>query len=1338
MTVHFNAVCDRFSPFDTEFSIAEAKELKDIKLSAACSLHAASGSTSSSTSSLRRRRLVEITEEEEEEERERKRQSVVKEEERPKSPTASEPPVKLDADLARSPDASRFASQNDPPHFMGVPRPSSPAKSFDETSRRMSSQSSRTELYLTTSHSYKPRVKLGPRPSADPAGRPRSSAGNATHRPVATVPAGLKSASRGSKKGSSRSQSQDEEAQEPPIQEQVEESLLPMETTEIEAKPSDAEPAQPPASSEPQASVTPAYVPKVNMPTVAPAPTKQNIMTPEKARLLKAMKLREKKKLLSLQPNLEVPEADLPSAPSTPGLPDEKEDAETAENATRAEETVDEGEGLHEDLLSPSNIDSGIDVGTDHASVDTRVDSPPASPLATSEIGDSTQASSLSDSTDETVVKDEHPDLDVEEDGTDASKAASPTPSEILLPKVFTAGTAPEFPDRQSQATITVADKDANLGEESSPVVLEEKMDQEPATLDASVEQVVPEASPHPALAEVLVSASVPGKHSSGATPTETVEAPPLASNTPGVKPDADLAQEKAPSPQFRIPLSKFSTQETKSVATQTIPPIVAQTPNVDSWRVGNSAPPVPEKDSDAGTGDAAGDAAGIEPKRRMVPGPIRTDLDGPDNDKRRSIISILDNDGFMDELQSATVQQATPIAVSKSPLTPFSPDQTSKAPGSGPDGSAPRFLRTVSNPVRNSFLAPGESSAPPARSASSGAAYLQKISQPTSPDVRPKSSSKLGSSISQRIKALEKLSGSAPGVEVSHAAPKERPASTFFAVRKTGTREPSRSPSVIDRAGSVTGGASPSPPGSRESSPEALKVMGRGRSGSLVNRLSMFEGGMPPRGRPESVQVRARIIRDPNQPFPRGPEPKGESGEYAPLDLKQSPLVVDVHNRVDSRSPARPPSVISVRTLERDIATQAKQSLLERRLSKRSQDGERDKTDTSDDFRPRRRSSLSFVKDFIKDRTESIIGAKSPSMDNLGNQASPAISRPPSRSSIHQSGSLARRLSISSRRSSIDQNSPAIPAVVLPAPRSADGAVESELDARSINSALDKKSGSISSGPSSPNQTKGSRATRFMRRLSNSLGTSRKTAPPSISPTVTEENAAEVEAASRGSTATGSASHSQPSIVAFMGDVNVQFPDNLLWKRRSICLDSQGFLILSAVQGSAMMPPAAPGKDRHGAMVKRYHMTDFKPPYAPDVELQELPNSVVLDLVDGSGLQIACEDRAGQMSILRSTLNHVCPNEREFSEANEPRSSRGSSPHAHQLRTLIIFPFLHLPRSTADLVLPATDFRPTVWQPHISLLGLRPSFSAPPFFSPSGLYSLYMTPTLFIRRPGH
>src|SRR5450432_941071 len=76
VTVHFNAVTEKFSPYDTLFPIISSKELKDSTLSAACSLHTASGSTSSSTSSLRKRRLMEIAEDENED----KRQSILAEE----------------------------------------------------------------------------------------------------------------------------------------------------------------------------------------------------------------------------------------------------------------------------------------------------------------------------------------------------------------------------------------------------------------------------------------------------------------------------------------------------------------------------------------------------------------------------------------------------------------------------------------------------------------------------------------------------------------------------------------------------------------------------------------------------------------------------------------------------------------------------------------------------------------------------------------------------------------------------------------------------------------------------------------------------------------------------------------------------------------------------------------------------------------------------------------------------------------------------------------------------------------------------------------------------------
>ncbi|KAL2024685.1 hypothetical protein VTK56DRAFT_6886 [Thermocarpiscus australiensis] len=1265
VTVHFDAVCDRFSPYDTTFSITDSKELKDSKLSAACSLHAASGSTSSSTSSLRRRRLMEIAEEEEEEERERKRQSLVKEEKPPQSSAerqildgapAAEPPVKLDADLAKSPEASRFSNELDPPHFTGVPRPSSPAKSFDEASRRTSSQSSRQNLYPTVSYPYlKPRVKLAPRPSADLNGRPRSSAGSAAHRPVSTVPAGLKSLSKGSKKG--RVPDQDGEGPESPIKEEAEDPFLLATAADSDAKPVDNELDRPHTSSGVHAAATSTPAVQINTPALAPPQSKQSGITPEKARLLKAMKLREKKKMMSLQPALDLPAVDVSSEPSTPGLPDESRNVETPADVAPVEDAPNGSDAQHEDRRAIVGADSAIetDVGTDHASVETRTDSHPASPLAASDVGDSTLASSLSESTDETVLaKNESSDPadEVGEGGQVAAMAQGATSwSEGPVDGKGHGRCDGQSEERIAAVNETGGDKEVHRAELQGKV--EERGS---ATLSASDKNEATQPLLSSASSEVQPPSGAPENETIDAAPAGTVTETRPASNAPeGKKTENDPAEaESAPPAPIRIPLSKFSTQEARSPAgasKQSIPSIVAHTPDVESWRVAAVAPPVPEKDNDLEAGESAGNAA-IESgllRRRLPLDPIRTDLDGQENDKRRSVISILSNDGLMDELQSATVQQATPITVSKSPINPVFPADPSfkRAPGGSEVGAAaPRFLRTSSNPVPRPLSVPGDAFVSTARSVSSGSAYLQKNSQPQAPaDLRPKSA-KLGSSISQRIKALEKLSGSANAGDMT---PKERPATTFFAVRKAATRETSRPPSVVDRANSLTSKPTSSPPPeSRDSSPEASRVVRRDRSGSLVNRLSMFEGGMPPRGRPESIQVTARIVRDPNQPFPKVPETKAGSTEYAPLDLKQSPLLVNVQNRAPSQSPVRPPNAPSARPEQEMPPPQNKLSLLERRLSKgnRSQSPKKEESkEGGDGRRPRRRSSLSVVKDFIKDRTESLIGAKSPSTDNHGlpvpsasttNLASPAVptpsrssSRPPS---VHQNASLTRRLSISSRRSSIEQNSPAGFASGAAAPsraRTPDAGAESETEVKSSGSGEKKP-------PTSPNQSKGSRASRFMRRLSSSLVTSRKNTAPSISPTVAEENAAEVEAASRGSTATSVAAHTQPSIVAFMGDVNVQFPDNLLWKRRSICLDSQGFLILSSLQGTAMLPIAAPGKDgRQGPMVKRYHMSDFKPPYAPDVELQELPNSVVLDFVDGSGLQIACEDRAGQMNIL-------------------------------------------------------------------------------------------------------
>ena len=175
--------------------------------------------------------------------------------------------------------------------------------------------------------------------------------------------------------------------------------------------------------------------------------------------------------------------------------------------------------------------------------------------------------------------------------------------------------------------------------------------------------------------------------------------------------------------------------------------------------------------------------------------------------------------------------------------------------------------------------------------------------------------------------------------------------------------------------------------------------------------------------------------------------------------------------------------------------------------------------------------------------------------------------------------------------------------------------------------------SGSADDDKSLSDKKSKNRTSRFMRRLSNSFGGARKSGSASISPTVKEEEVDQLEKAPM----IVSQQVSSPTIVAFLGDVNVQFPDNLLWKRRSMCLDAQGFIFLSTVQGGATK-----GKDIAGT--KRFHLGDFRRPYIPDVEIQELPNSVVLDFVEGSSLQIACGDRAGQQNVLRSMYPLIIP----------------------------------------------------------------------------------------------
>jgi hypothetical protein len=145
---------------------------------------------------------------------------------------------------------------------------------------------------------------------------------------------------------------------------------------------------------------------------------------------------------------------------------------------------------------------------------------------------------------------------------------------------------------------------------------------------------------------------------------------------------------------------------------------------------------------------------------------------------------------------------------------------------------------------------------------------------------------------------------------------------------------------------------------------------------------------------------------------------------------------------------------------------------------------------------------------------------------------------------------------------------------------------------------------------------------------MSSSISAGRKTIAHAISPTVREE----FEPPQAGHQALSSPQPPQsfptPTVTVNVGDVNVQFPDTLLWKRRTMIIDSRGFLLLSQAQGSKVMEKSAG--------LKRYHLSEFRSPFIPEMEVQELPNSVVLDFTEGGGLQVACEDRGGQMRVLQ------------------------------------------------------------------------------------------------------
>lgn len=168
-------------------------------------------------------------------------------------------------------------------------------------------------------------------------------------------------------------------------------------------------------------------------------------------------------------------------------------------------------------------------------------------------------------------------------------------------------------------------------------------------------------------------------------------------------------------------------------------------------------------------------------------------------------------------------------------------------------------------------------------------------------------------------------------------------------------------------------------------------------------------------------------------------------------------------------------------------------------------------------------------------------------------------------------------------------------------------------------DSKMSTSSLSKTSDVSSPEEKKESRTSRMLRRMSSITSNSRKSLLGTRSPTVHEEAAQPSEHNQKEPT-------EAPRAVD-IGEVNIQFPDTLLWKRRFMRIDDKGYLVFA--------PGNIDSSNRN--LVKRYHLTEFTTPCLPDEDRQELPNSILLDFLSGSTLQAACESRQGQEAVLQS-----------------------------------------------------------------------------------------------------
>lgn len=810
--MHFQSIVEMFTPHDTIFSFINSAELRDYKLSSACSLHTASASVKSSTDSLRPPALSEIAED--------------AQETQPGCPDdrekhSGEPSFVGEAHWARAA-VSKYSEKQDFTRTGSARRTLSPAHSTrtirntdkalpptppeveykkvyskstyegDQSDNRpsldarFSFQSTRpaTRDYQS-SYEYKPKIKLGPRPSTD--------SGTRSHtldspRPVSTLPSNVRVPTRKAAPArpksqhpqqSSRDMTSSKIALSPPL------PIMPIQTLDA-------------SHSKLNGPITPTRSIRPKSPAI----------TPEKRRLMKALQLRQK------QLAAQALKSNFSSEPSPV-------ESKSGKGETIVKTTVD-GAGTNSEYRKSETTTSEscgeseiVQVFIDDATKSnfTNIESSPISVLEPSD-GLSTQASSI---TDEDISKVE-------------SKTLAWVPSDQ----------ADESDEILSHSAV--ADDNVDLDHPGTLVSFSLAK-----PVNTFAESVDPRAVPLP--------------------PADESETQDLTSQRNSRR------EEFKPESLMQSTLENHSPEQ-----------------NVGYLHNEVEGDPNDTRPSTSGTSHRGGLGEVLASHDKTV---SLKRASTPTNSEDH----FLSDDSFMEELRSATVQEAKPISVSlsKSPIAPVFP----RRPSDHRLNEAGKNARSVSNPVWDmrkedqaeiSPLGPTHLS-----SRSFSASHYSGNVQPQQASAMMLKKVGVSSGISQRIKALEQLSSrpTSPSSQGQSNTNPAGPSPAFVSFRKVSLKSPQLRTDSSESMGSKIRQKISSPSISSSFGSAYPNQKDKSRNTQVESKSKKLQS--------DSISVTATIIRD-----PRNKMSAVDPADPNIMDLCRSPLVVE--HQSGRKSPTQPP----------------------------------------------------------------------------------------------------------------------------------------------------------------------------------------------------------------------------------------------------------------------------------------------------------------------------------------------------------------------------------------------------------------------------------------------